>query len=69
MIREFTGEIPILGVCLGHQTIGYVAGALVRKGMRPMHGKLSPLTHSGEGLFSGTAAGFPGDEISFTGDR
>lgn len=53
VIRKFAGEIPILGVCLGHQTIGYVAGATVKKGTRPMHGKLSLLTHSGEGLFRG----------------
>lgn len=53
VIRKFAGEIPILGVCLGHQTIGYVAGATVKKGTRSMHGKLSPLTHSGEGLFRG----------------
>ena len=50
VIRKFAGEIPILGVCLGHQTIGYVAGATVKKGTRPMHGKLSPLTQ-GRGFF------------------
>ena len=69
VIRKFAGEIPILGVCLGHQTIGYVAGATVEKGTRPMHGKLSLLTPQGRGFFSGTAAGFPGDKISFAGDR
>ena len=58
VIRKFAGEIPILGVCLGHQTIGYVAGATVKKGTRPMHGKLSPLTHSGEGLFRGLPQDF-----------
>lgn len=58
MIRKFAGEIPILGVCLGHQTIGYVAGATVKKGTRPMHGKLSPLTHSGERLFRGLPQDF-----------
>ena len=58
VIRKFAGEIPILGVCLGHQTIGYVAGATVKKGTRSMHGKLSPLTHSGEGLFRGLPQDF-----------
>ena len=58
VIRKFAGEIPILGVCLGHQTIGYVAGATVKKGTRPMHGKLSPLTHSGERLFRGLPQDF-----------
>ena len=58
VIRKFAGEIPILGVCLGHQTIGYVAGATVKKGTRPMHGKLSLLTHSGEGLFRGLPQDF-----------
>ena len=57
-IRYFAGKLPILGVCLGHQTIGYVAGATVKKGTRPMHGKLSLLTHSGEGLFRGLPQDF-----------
>ena len=58
IIKQYAPTKSILGVCLGHQTIGYVAGALVRKGMRPMHGKLSPLTHSGEGLFQGLPQDF-----------
>ena len=58
VIHHYAGRLPILGVCLGHQTIGYVAGATVKKGTRPMHGKLSPLTHSGEGLFRGLPQDF-----------
>ena len=57
-VERLRGKIPILGVCLGHQTIGYVAGAIVKKGTRPMHGKLSPLTHAGEGLFRGLPQDF-----------
>lgn len=50
-VRRFAGEIPILGVCLGHQVIGHVAGATVEKGTRPMHGKVTEITNSGRGLF------------------
>lgn len=53
LVREFSGEIPILGVCLGHQTIGYTAGAHVKKGKRPMHGKVTEILHSGRGIFQG----------------
>ena len=43
----------ILGVCLGHQIIGHVFGARVEKGGRPMHGKVTEITHNGGGVFSG----------------
>ena len=53
LIKRFTGAIPILGVCLGHQAIGAAfGGAIVRAG-RIMHGKTSPILHVGEGLFAG----------------
>jgi anthranilate synthase/aminodeoxychorismate synthase-like glutamine amidotransferase len=53
VVRRFTGELPILGVCLGHQAIGAAfGGAIVRAG-RIMHGKTSPILHTGEGLFAG----------------
>ncbi len=53
VLREFQNEIPILGVCLGHQVIAEAFGAVVSKGVRPMHGKISVLSHDGTGLFEG----------------
>ncbi len=53
-----SGEIPLLGVCLGHQAIGHVFGGKVVRGERPMHGKTSEVTHSGGGLFRGVANPF-----------
>jgi len=52
-IRRFAGEIPILGVCLGHQCIGVAYGARIRRAERIMHGKTSPIEHTGEGVLSG----------------
>lgn len=53
VLREFAGTIPILGVCLGHQCIGHVYGARIRRADRLMHGKTSEVTHDGQGLFLG----------------
>lgn len=52
-LREFQGQIPILGVCLGHQLIGSMYGAKTRKGPQPMHGKITHIHHDGTGLFAG----------------
>lgn len=52
IIREFASTIPILGVCLGHQTIAHVHGASIIKGTRPMHGKISSITHNNQGVFT-----------------
>lgn len=46
-------SIPLLGVCLGHQSIGYAYGATVERGPAPMHGKVSEIRHDGVGLFDG----------------
>ena len=52
-IRDLSGEIPLLGVCLGHQAIGAAFGGRVARAGRPLHGQATPITHGGEGLFSG----------------
>ncbi|MHC5039739.1 MAG: anthranilate synthase component II [Planctomycetota bacterium] len=53
VIRAFAGEIPILGVCLGHQCIGEVFGGTVVKAPLPVHGKRSFIRHDGRTLFRG----------------
>ncbi|WP_368529059.1 aminodeoxychorismate synthase component 2 [Enterobacter cloacae] len=53
VIRHYAGRLPILGVCLGHQAIGQVFGATIVRAARVMHGKTSPVTHTGTGVFSG----------------
>ena len=52
VIRELGGEIPILGVCLGHQCIGNVFGGTVTRAPMLMHGKVSDIHHNGDGLFT-----------------
>ena len=52
-LRRFGGKVPLLGVCLGHQVLGHCAGAVVEKGTRPMHGKVTRVRHNGTGLFAG----------------
>ena len=51
-ISAFGGQVPILGICLGHQGIGQVYGGKVVKAGRVMHGKTSPIHHTGAGLFT-----------------
>ena len=51
LIREFAGKLPILGVCLGHQAIGYTYGAKIINARTLMHGKTSLIYHSGDTIF------------------
>lgn len=53
VIRHFSGKIPLLGVCLGHQAIAQVFGATIVRAVRVMHGKTSPVSHNGQGVFHG----------------
>jgi anthranilate synthase/aminodeoxychorismate synthase-like glutamine amidotransferase len=53
LIRRFGPKLPILGVCLGHQSIGEVYGGKVVRAERLMHGKTSPIRHDGKGVFAG----------------
>ena len=53
LVETLAPEVPVLGVCLGHQCIGAVYGGRVVRAHHPMHGKLSPVRHGGGGLFAG----------------
>ncbi len=52
-IRHFAGQLPILGVCLGHQALGQAFGGQVVRARTVMHGKTSPVHHNGQGVFRG----------------
>jgi len=56
VVRRFAGRMPILGVCLGHQSIGQVFGGTIVRALRPMHGKVDRIEHSGKGLFAGLSS-------------
>ncbi len=58
VIRRLGPRIPILGVCLGQQCIGYVFGGRVTRAPRLMHGKTSPIYHTGKGIFDGIPSPF-----------
>ncbi|WJD51208.1 aminodeoxychorismate synthase component 2 [Enterobacter sp. PGRG2] len=53
VIRHYAGKLPVLGVCLGHQAIAQVFGARIVRAQKVMHGKTSPVTHTGKGVFQG----------------
>ena len=58
VISHFAGKIPLLGICLGHQSIGQVYGGEIVRAKKVMHGKLSPIHHSGQGVFKDLAKPF-----------
>jgi anthranilate synthase/aminodeoxychorismate synthase-like glutamine amidotransferase len=53
VVRHFSGKIPLLGVCLGHQSVGAAFGGEIVRAGRLMHGKTSPIHHEGTGVFLG----------------
>jgi len=53
LIRNLSGEIPLLGVCLGHQAVGYAFGGDIIRAKKLMHGKTSEIRHDGKGVFKG----------------
>ncbi len=57
-IAHFASKIPILGVCLGHQSIGHVYGGTVKKLQRPMHGKISKIYHNKQAIFKNIPSPF-----------
>ena len=57
-MRHFSGKIPVLGVCLGHQCLGAIYGGSVKRAPRLMHGKTSPVSHNGQGIFIGIPSPF-----------
>jgi anthranilate synthase component II len=58
LIRRFAGKIPILGVCLGHQSIGQAFGGRIVRAQHVMHGKMSAITHDSRGVFEGLPTPF-----------
>lgn len=60
VIREFGARMPVLGVCLGHQSIGLLYGGAVVRAPLPIHGKTSTVEHDGKGVFAGISTSFQG---------
>jgi anthranilate synthase component 2 len=68
-IRHFTGRLPILGVCLGHQAIGAALGGQVVRAQVQMHGKASTISTDGQGVYRGPARALQRDPLPLAGDR
>ena len=58
VVEAFAGVIPLLGICLGHQSIGQVFGGRIVRARQVMHGKISPIYHSDKGVFKGLPSPF-----------
>jgi len=58
VVAKAAGRLPVLGVCLGHQCIGQAFGARVIRAPKPMHGKISDITHTGAGVLAGIPSPF-----------
>jgi para-aminobenzoate synthetase component II len=58
VVREISGSVPILGICLGHQCIGEAFGGKIMRAKRPMHGEASAIRHEGAGVLAGLPDGF-----------
>ncbi len=58
IIKAFAGKVPLLGVCLGHQSIGHQFGMIVERNDKLMHGKTSPIHHDGKTIFAGLSNPF-----------
>ena len=58
IVKDLSGKIPILGICLGHQVIGQVFGAEVTRAKQPLHGEASAIEHDGKGIFADIPQGF-----------
>lgn len=57
-VKAFAGAVPMLGICLGHQSIAQAFGGRIVHARRLMHGKTSPISHDGRGIFAGLPQGF-----------
>ena len=61
LVKEYAGTVPILGVCLGHQSVGVAFGGKICRARRLMHGKVSEISHDGRGVFSRLPDPFTGN--------